>query len=85
MGGDSSLCYSFEILGRCYTTCPEQTNVNTTNPSNPRCVARECTTRTPDSRGVCLITPDDECYAYNGQCLTECPGLNSAENEDEKV
>jgi hypothetical protein len=72
-GIETSYCYSLVELGRCYTACPSHTIPNTQTSSNPRCVVTPCTSRTPDSRGVCLIKADDECYVYNGQCLESCP------------
>jgi hypothetical protein len=85
MPNDASPCYSLADLSRCYSTCPAQTTVNTSIANNPRCVPISCNLRTPDARGVCLITLNDQCYTYNGQCVTECPGITSPGSEEEKV
>jgi hypothetical protein len=85
MPGDSATCYSMAELNRCYTTCPNQSSMNISNSSNPSCTPIPCTSRSPDGRGVCLISSTDECYAYNGNCVNECPGLTSYQSENDKV
>jgi hypothetical protein len=75
-----SYCYSLTELGKCYAACPSHTSPNTqTSDGIPRCVVTPCTSRTPDSRGMCLIEADDECYIYNGVCLKECPQFTIAD------
>jgi hypothetical protein len=85
MPGDTSSCYSLTELNRCYSPCPAQTTVNTSIANNPRCVPIPCDSRSPDTRGVCLITLDDQCYTFNGRCVTECPTISSSESQEEKV
>jgi hypothetical protein len=86
MSGDTDTpCYSLAELNACYSTCPTQTTSNSQTPGNPRCVLTPCASRTPDSRGVCLISPLDECYTYNGQCVTECPGIAGYGSDIDKV
>jgi hypothetical protein len=72
-GDVTSYCYSLEEPSGCYGVCPSHTTPNTQTSGNPKCVVTPCTSRTPDSRGVCLINSRDECYTYNGVCLQECP------------
>jgi hypothetical protein len=81
----SSLCYSLEELSACYSTCPTQTTADNQTAGNPRCVLTPCASRTPDSRGVCLISPMDECFTYNGQCVTECPEIAGYGSNIDKV
>jgi hypothetical protein len=85
MPNDAGLCYSLEYLNRCYTSCPSHTTINTTNSNNPKCTPIPCNSRTPDSKGACLITSEDECYKdINNQCVSECVGLMTY-NPEEKV
>jgi hypothetical protein len=81
----SSLCYSLEELSSCYSTCPTQTTANSQTAGNPKCILTPCASRTPDSRGVCLISPVDQCFTYNGQCVTECPGIAGYGSDIDKV
>jgi hypothetical protein len=48
-------------------------------------VVTPCMSRTPDSRGVCLISVMDECYTYNGQCVDQCPGIAGYGSDIDKV
>jgi hypothetical protein len=84
-GDVTSYCYSLPEMDNCYAACPSHTTPNTQNSSNPRCVVTPCTSRTPDSRGVCLINADDECYAYNGVCLEQCPSGIEYGSDTDKV
>jgi hypothetical protein len=85
MSGDSASCFALQDLNRCYSTCPSHTAVNTTVAANPRCVAVQCESRTPDSRGVCAITAEDQCFSFDGKCVVECPALTGITSEEEKV
>jgi hypothetical protein len=73
VANEATPCYSLTELGRCFETCPSHTTANTQTPGDPKCVATPCNSRSPDNRGLCLISVDDVCFTYNGQCLDSCP------------
>jgi hypothetical protein len=75
-------CFSLVELNACYSSCPEQTTANSQTPGNARCTLSPCASRTPDSRGLCHVVEDDECFVYRppesavndpGTCVVMCP------------
>jgi hypothetical protein len=73
-GDGTSYCYSLVELDACYSNCPFHTTPNTQTSGNPKCVVTACSSRAPDpSRGVCLLSQNEECYAYDGECVDQCP------------